>query len=82
MRREGREEGTPDNVCVSLSLCVCVRARYPPRSFSTKLPAVQALESVVNSMLEGRDDLQRFAADALPVSYNELSLQGVFPSLA
>jgi hypothetical protein len=31
--------------------------------------------------LEGRDELQRFAAAALPVSYDELSLQGPFPSL-
>ena len=53
----------------------------PPRSFSTNLPAVQALESVVNAMLEGRDKLQRFAAAALPVSYDALSLQGLFPSL-
>ena len=31
MRREGREEGTPDNVCLSLSLCVCARGIHPAR---------------------------------------------------
>jgi len=42
----------------------------------TKLPAVQALQSVIYSMLEGREGATGFAADALPASYADLSLQG------